>query len=149
MTLHLQSQRTNESKRKKIEFHGVQSIGKTTDRKEPQCTECKKLIRITACINEGRAFERKKHVTFFLRTTIRDFYMGTNNRVRGPLVSHSWAVGFFLVYLVGWSGFSGAQVCTHRSMVLHPGQYMWNLAGCTWGLRVAEMDFSRPSRWRG
>lgn len=98
---------------------------------------------------KGELLKEKSMLLFFLRTTIRDFYMGTNNRVRGPQVSHSWAVGFFLVYLVGWSGFSGAQVCTHRSMVLYPGQYMWNLAGCSWGLRVAEMGFSLPPRWRG
>lgn len=72
-----------------------------------------------------------------------------NNRVRGPWVSHSWAVSCFLVYLVGWSGLSRAQVGTHRSMVLHPGQYMQNSTGCTWGLRVAEMGFSHPPRWKG
>ena len=57
--------RRKESKSKKTEFHGVQRICKTTDRKEPRCTPCKELIRITACINEERAFERKSMLLFF------------------------------------------------------------------------------------
>ena len=38
---------------------------------------------------------KEKSMLLFLRTNIRDFYIGMNNRVRGPQVSRSWAVGLF------------------------------------------------------
>lgn len=69
--------------------------------------------------------------------------MGINN-MRGPQVSHSWAVGLF-ASLPGRFGFSGAQVRTHRrTKALRPGLYGWhtqNSAGSARGLRVAETGF--------